>query len=292
MRTRITLCALAALSLAGCQKAADNPASAPTADTASAPAPEASTVRQGAAKAEPAPLVLSIPQLAYSYKYALAAPPKKVRGLVSKHEQACWAAGPTVCQITGSSVTEDGPDKVAATLTLRAQPAWLRTFRAGLEADTKAAGGRMITADTASDDLSRNIVDTEAGIRARTVLADRLEAALRTRSGKVSELFEMEQQLAQVRGEIDAARSELAMMRTRVATSELRIDYRSEGVLAPSGSFAPIGEAAGDVVGIFVATLAFLIRALALLAPVAGVIGAAWWLIRTLNRRKPAAPTA
>jgi len=301
MRTRITLCALAALSVAACQKAGESPqyeaASAPAADAASAPAAKSDAPDVGRAEA-PSPMAL--PQLAYVYKYALAAPPQKVRGLVSKHEQVCWAAGPTVCQVVGSNVREDGPDEISASLTLKAQPAWLRTFRAGLEDDTKAAGGRTVTADTTSDDLSRNLVDTEAALRSQVILRDRLEQTLKTRKGKVSELFEMEQQLAQVRGQIDATRSQLALMRGQVATSELRIDYRSEGVLAPKGSLAPLGQAAGDVVGIFVFTLAFLIRALAVIAPLAGLGALAWWLAKLQEQRKratakraaPQSPTA
>jgi len=299
MRTRITLCALAALSLAACQKKAETgPPAAPAAD-ATAPAaeatdsaadltaaPKASHATRTASAQTPLPN-LSIPQLAYAYKYALAAPPKDVRRLMSKHEQVCWAAGPAVCQVTGSNVSENGPDQVSATLTLRAQPAWLRTFRAGLEDDTKAVGGRMVTADTSSDDLSRSIVDGEATLRAKTALRDRLQEALRTRPGKISDVFDLEQQLSQVQGEIDAGRSELAMMKTRVATSELRIDYRSEGVLAPSGVFQPVGQAAADVVGIFVAVLAFLIRAGAVIVPLAGVGALGWWIVRVLTPKKP-----
>ncbi|WP_296599056.1 DUF4349 domain-containing protein [Phenylobacterium sp.] len=290
MRTRITLCALAALSVAACQKAEPPPAEVAAASAADAvAAPSAETARAPDVGRAQAASPLAIPQLAYVYKYALAAPPQKVRGLVSKHEQVCWAAGPTVCQVVGSNVRENGPDEISASLTLKAQPAWLRTFRAGLEDDTKAVGGRMVTADTTSDDLSRNIVDTEAALRSQVILRDRLEATLKTRKGKVSELFEMEQQLAQVRGQIDATRSEIALMRGQVATSELRIDYRSEGVLAPKGSLAPLGAAAGDVVGIFVFTLAFLIRALAVLAPVAGLGALVWWLVRLQGQKKAAA---
>jgi len=287
MRTRITLCALAALSVAACQKAAEPSPSAPAAEAATAPAADA-MAEPGGNPAAPAAGV-SIPQLAYVYKYALAAPPQKVRGLVSKHEQVCWAAGPTVCQVTGSNVSEDGPDKISATLTLKAQPAWLRTFRAGLEDDTRAAGGRMVTSDTRSDDLSRGIVDTEASLRSQVVLRDRLEDALRTRKAKVSELFEMEQELAQVRGQIDATRSELAMMKGQVATSELRIDYRSEGVLAPRGTLAPVAAAASDAAGLMVGMLALLIRAAAVLTPVAALGWAGWALVRRSHRRKPVA---
>lgn len=299
MRKTAALCALAALSLAACQKR-EVPPPAPSADAvASAPAADAAAPAEaGAPSAERAPLVpptaVALPQLAYAYKYALAAPPKAVRKLVTKHEQVCWAAGPTVCQVVGSNVSEEGKDQVSATLTLRAQPQWMRTFRAGLDDDTKAVGGRTITADTTSDDLSRNIVDTEASLRSQVILRDRLEAALKTRKAKVSELFEMEQQLAEVRGQIDAARSQVAMMKGQVAMSTLTVSYRSKGVLAPSGSFAPLGEAAGDVVGILVGVLAFLIRAAALLAPVAGLAALAWWIVRqaqpkTATRKTPGA---
>ena len=297
MRTRITLlCTLSALSLAACQKPDNGSGPGPKAERGAAPGADAATsapaAQAGQASAPIAPPALSIPQLAYVYKYALAAPPKEVRHLVSKHEAVCWAAGPTVCQVTGSNVTEDGPDKVGATLTLRAQPAWLRTFRAGLEDDTKAVGGRMVTTDTASDDLSRTIVDTEAALKAKTTLRDRLQETLRTRTGKVQDFFEMEQQLAEEQGQIDATRSELAIMKTPVATSELRIDYRSEGVFAPRGTFRPVGQAASDVAGIFIGTLAFLIRALAVIVPMAGVGGLLFWLIRLANRKPVKTPSA
>lgn len=293
MRTRTMLCALAALSLAACQKAAVDDRSAPAAEVVAAPAADAAAEAEGAPGAPP--IGMPMPQLAYVYKYALAAPPDKVRGLVSKHERVCWAAGPTVCQVVESNVSEEGADKISAALTLKAQPAWLRTFRAGLEDDTTAAGGRTVTADTTSDDLSGEMVDTEAALRSQVVLRDRLEATLRTRTAKVSELFEMEQQLAQVRGQIDATRGRLAMMKGQVATSELRIDYRSEGMGAANGSLAPLGEAAGDVVGILVFTLAFLIRALAVIAPVAGLGALVWWLTKRQEQKKQAAtkpPTA
>ena len=283
MRSRIALCALAALSLAACSKPEERPREASAADAAAAPAADA------AGRADQAPLPsLSIPQLAYVYRYALAAPPDGVRALMLRHEQACWAAGPAVCQVTGSTLKEDGPDELTGALSLRARPDWLRTFRQALEADTKAAGGRMVSSDTSSDDLSRQIVDTEAALKAKAVLRDRLRETLRTRPGKARDFFEMEQQLAGVQAEIDAGRSELAMMRTRVATSELRIDYRSEGVLAPHGSLAPLGAAADDVVGIFVGVLAVLIRALALLTPVAGLGALVWWIARGARTRGPA----
>lgn len=283
MRSHLALSALAALSLTACQKAGDGASTG----AQEALAAEAAAPKNGAADRVIAPVAVAMPQLAYAYKYAVAAPPDGIRSLMARHEAACWAAGPAMCQVTGSSLSEDGPDKLRGALTLRAQPQWLRVFRQGLEADTRAVNGRTMASDTSSDDLSRSIVDTEAAIRAKTVLRDRLEETLRTRSGKAADFFELERQLAEVQAEIDGARSSLALMRTRVVTSELRIDYRSEGVLAPSGTMAPLASAAEDVVGIFVGVLAFLVRAMAFVTPVAGLAGLVWWVGR---RRKPAGP--
>ena len=88
-----------------------------------------------------------------------------------------------------------------------------------------------------SEDLTRQIVDTEAAVRARTALRDRLQAILATRPGKLSDLLEVEKELARVQGELDATQSELAVMRTRVVTSLLTITYSSgASLMAPRGA--------------------------------------------------------
>jgi len=101
-------------------------------------------------------------------------------------------------------------------------------------------------------------------------------------------VFELEQQLAQVRGQIDATRSELALMKGKVAASTLTIDYRSTAVLAPSGALAPVSEALGDVVGILAVIAALLIRAGTVLAPIAGLGALVWWVSRRMQpKTKP-----
>jgi len=291
MRTRaLLLCAVTALSLAACQKNAGGPeAPAPAADAA-APAAEADAAASPSTQRAEAPAPLPMPQLAYAYKYALTAPPQSVRKLISKHEAVCWAAGPQVCQVVGSDISEEGKDQLHATLTLRAQPAWLRTFRNGLDDDTKAVGGRTVTANTASEDLAADIVDTEAALRSKLILRDRLEQMLRTRQGKLADLMQAEQQLAAVRAEIDATRSQAAQMKGRVAASTLTINYRSTGVLAPSGVFAPVGEATGDVAATLAVMTALVIRLGTVVLPLAGLGWLGWRIVRLARRRRsPAA---
>ncbi len=236
--------------------------------TAAAPLPAAAALPAGA------------PMMAYSYAYGVEAAPSHIRGLEAKHEQACAAAGPAVCVVVGSQITEQGRDQVEAKLTLRAVPAWLAAFKAGLAKDADDAGGRVTRAEVASEDLSRQIVDTEATLKAKTTLRDRLQDILATRPGKVSDLLEVETSLSDVQGQIDTTTSELAMMRQRVTTSELEVNYDSAGVLAPQGVFAPLGRAFSGFLGTVVQALAAMVSLVAWLGPWILVLGGLIWLFR------------
>lgn len=247
--------------------------------------------RSGAAVAS-----ASVPMLAYRYNYGIEAPAKAVRTLAARHEAACVTAGVSVCQMTSAQVEEVGDDQVRGTLSLRATPAWLRRFRDGLESEAKAQGGRVVESNVSSEDLSRQIVDTEAALRAKSTLRDRLVNLLASRPGKLSELLELERELARVQGEIDATQSALEVMRARVAMSELTITYASTGVLARPGAFSPIADALGDVGDILAGTIAFMIRVVAVLILWVLLIGGALWIFRKRlpklrRRREPPAET-
>ena len=242
------------------------------------------------ANTAPAPTV-TVPLLAYAYRYGLEAPAARIPGLVAKHEATCAAAGAAVCQMTGSNTRSAGRDKISATLTLRATPTWVAQFRANLSSQMSQAGGRVVDANVESEDLTRQIIDTEATIRAKTTLRDRLQTILATRPGKLSELLEIEQALATVQGEIDATQSELAVMRTRVQTSALTVQYDSLGALAPEGVGSPLARAVSDFLGIIVITLAAMVRIVAWVLPWALVAALVAWLFRkriaALRNRKP-----
>lgn len=233
--------------------------------------------------APPAPAVT--PLLAYAYDYGVEAPAARIRPLIAAHESACRQAGAAVCQLTGASVSEDGADRVSGRLTLRAEPAWLTRFREGLEADARRAGGRLTYANTQTDDLTRQIIDTEARLRAQTTLRDRLQAHLAGRPGDLEDLLKLEEALARVQGEIDSAQSNLAHMRQRVATSTLTIAYESAPSFASEGAWSPVRDAIGGFQGVMAGTIAALIVALAALIPLGAVAAALFFLIRLAWRR-------
>lgn len=302
MKLRPLAAGLVFLLLAGCGQAGDKvaleaadaaasaDAAGPTMDLMKPPPPGAPEASASPGVAVPA----GLPMLAYSYEYGIEAPAKRVRDLAAGHEAACAAAGPLKCQMTRSSVSQAGEDRVSAHLELRATPAWLTGFRAGLAGDAEAAGGRVTRSDVESEDLSRQIIDTDARLRAMTTLRDRLQALLASRPGKLSDLVEIERELARVQGDIDSAQSQLAEMRGRVSMSAVTINYNAFGVAAPQGVLSPLGRALTDFLGIVVFTLAAMVRLIAWLLPWALVGGLLWWLLRhrlaKIFRRRSDAP--
>lgn len=223
------------------------------------------------------PAGVAAPMLAYAYSATLQAPSGKVTGLMRGHEAACARAGPAVCQVVGASAS-GADDNVSASLSLRAEPRWLATFRSGLERDANAAEGKVIGEEVRSEDLTRSITDTSARLRALTSLRGRLEALIASRPGKLSDLLEVERELARVQGDIDSLESNLAVMRGRVAMSAMDMSYTSRVTPVQSGAFSPLGHAINGFLGTMAGSLAAIITFLALVLPFALVIGPAVWL--------------
>lgn len=311
MRRAIVLL-LASFNLVACsapQERSSSSASTPVAADAAAVAPAAQggATREAAGRASPpaqpgtppqqpgSPQTATAPLLAYTYYYELVAGTDRIRALMLRHQAACNQAGPLVCQVVSANESKSDEDNFTGALQLRAQPAWLQRFRDGLEADAQNAGGRVAGSRTESEDLTRAIVDTEATLRAKTALRDRLQTLLATRQGDLEELLAVERALAEVQGEIDAYQSNLAVMRTRVATSTLNLTYRSRGVTSDPGALEPVTDALSSFVGLMAGTLGVIIRLVAvLLIPGLIVWGILWLFRKRLPKfgRKPAATAA
>jgi hypothetical protein len=224
--------------------------------------------------------------LAYSYAMGLEIPSERLASVMDRHLQACQAAGPRVCQLIGANRTGDPESYMEGYVSLRGEPNWLNTFKSGMAQEADAAGGRIISETTNSEDLTRQIVDTEARLRAQTALRDRLQELLRSRPGRLADLLEVERELARVQAEIDAVQSALAVMRTRVAMSELNLTYRSAPRPVGSDTFEPLRQAFANFLGIIVGGFAAIITLIAVLIPFAIVlVPLAWLLLRWRKRR-------
>jgi len=226
------------------------------------------------------------PKMAYVYSYGYQLGADEIPALQRRHADYCEKQGPNVCGILSlnQSGEEDGYEQGTLELAVAAPRA--RSFGAELAKQVEAAGGKEVTSSIEGEDLSKQIVDTEARLRARTVLRDRLMEVLATRRGTVAELIEAERGVADVNQEIDEARSWLNEMSSRVEFSRITIRYGA-GASAPtsSGGFvAPIRAALGSVGEILGNTLGGLIVFFTALAPF-GLLG--WGLWRLWKRFRP-----
>nr|WP_314430091.1 DUF4349 domain-containing protein [uncultured Brevundimonas sp.] len=275
MRRELIWAAATCALLAGCQDASRQQADESVDMALMEPAPPASAAATASSSAV-APIVA--PSIAYAYRFGLELPADAVPTVMGRHEQACIAAGPSACQVIGSNSSRVGRDSVQASLEMRATSAYVARFRAALDGEARDSGGRVAQQAVESEDLTRQLVDTEARMRAMETLRDRLQQLLATRSGTLEQLLQVERELARVQGELDATRSALAVMRTRVQTSKLDVTYSAAGQLAPDSALRPVTDALGQAAYLFMSTLGALIMLLAGALPLLLVIAPLTWL--------------
>ena len=290
---------LAASALAACSSqdsapvAGDMMASAAVSAEAGAPmdmarmgAPAPVAPAQPGSPAEGAQAVPSEALIAYSYSMGLELPAERVIAVRDAHLKACVEAGPRQCQLLGASSNAAGEERISAQLQLRGAPAWLATFRAGIESDAQKFDGRLVSNSIGSEDLTRQIIDTEATLRAQVTLRNRLTELLSKHQGKLADLLEVERELARVQGEIDARTSALNVMRTRIAMSDLSVSYDSRGVLVSDRTADPTMQALYEFLDTVSYSFASVIRFIAGILPWLVLLIPVLWLLRRWWRKR------
>ena len=282
MRNALKLLApISLLALAACSAAEDQYASEEVADAAAGPAVVSSEEGTAGAEAsaidEQPQIQLSLPKMAYVFDYGFRLAADAIAPLQQKHADMCEALGPGQCQIVALTRTGEEED-VTGQLQLAVASDRARGFAELLSAAAERDGAEGFRADIQGEDMSKSLVDTEARIRSRVALRDRLMDVLETRKGKVEELVEAERSVAAVNEEIDQAQSWLRETRGRVAYSRMNLTYETAN---PGGSFLdPIEGALGSVGAIF----GVIIAALIFMAAVAGPLLLGALGIRRLGR--------
>ena len=282
-----------ALTLTGCSQSheesaaqmADAEAVAPiaieeakgAADASGKPLTQDGTSAPGQAAQAPRP-----PQIAYTYQFGFRIADEAITPLQQRHADLCESKGPQVCRIIAMEQSGSEGDYTHGKLELDVVANQARAFGKELGKIAKGEGGEEVNSAIAGEDLSKQIVDTEARLRARTLLRDRLMEILATRKGSVAELVEAERGVAQVNEEIDQAQSWLAEMKGRVAYSHMTVSYDSS---APgSGGFLhPIRNALGSLGSILGTVIAGIIVIVTALIPITFVVVFLIWGVRKLR---------
>ena len=225
--------------------------------------------------------------LAYRYNYGFQLPSKSVAATAKSHADACLKAGPSKCQVLNSSTSSHNSDHVSARLSLRAQPDWLETFKIDMQSSVESAKGKMVSTNVSAEDLTRQILDTDARLKAQTTLRDRLQSLLATRNAELKDLLALERELARVQGQIESATTTLNVLRKRVSMSVVDINYQSQSMAVSQSALAPIGRALKNFVGQFAYGLSNVIGFFAGILPwLIFVIIPGLWILRRWWRGK------
>lgn len=275
---------LVPLLLAGCSEGAtENPYG--LAEGPAVTRTEAAPAMAQKAGADDRATATAAPQIAYAYALQYRLPGDKLAAAQAAHLKMCDALGAGRCRLVAQGRSDGDGEFVSGQMAFDVDSRVARDFADRMDRAVAGTGGSATGRSVSAEDLSKQIIDVSARIRAKQALADRLLELIRNRQGKVGELVEAERAFAQAQEELDAARSGLEVMQRRVAMSRIDAAYRSIGI-AGGGALEPVGEAfgaAGQTLGRSVALLiAFAVAAL----PWALLLMLVVWLVRRVRRRR------
>lgn len=238
MTPRLLIAALLLLSACGRNEgsAPRRPQKLTTHDVAAAPKAEQATT----------------PQIAYAYTVGYALAPDRIAAAQARHVALCRGLGTARCLVLQTDLNRGTDDTgMGTTKMMVAAPLAVR-FGERLDAVVGEAGGTLENRSVAAEDVTKQLVDTGARIRAKQALADRLLSLIQSAKGNVGDLVAAEKAYADVQEELDAARGLEAALRGRVAMSEITISYTAR---AHAGAFGPVARAFSDAGRNFMSSL-------------------------------------
>ncbi|MDX1389154.1 MAG: DUF4349 domain-containing protein [Acidobacteriota bacterium] len=144
--------------------------------------------------------------------------------------------------------------------------------------------GTVRSASTDTQDVTKAYADLEIRLAVKRDTAERLRDILDHRTGKLSEVLEVERELARVIGEIESMEGEKRYYDQQVAVSTIAVELTEPGAGEP-GPFAAIGDAFASALGVLADSVAILVFAVTFLAPWLLVASIAFWVFVTVRRR-------
>lgn len=243
-----------------------------------------------------APAPRSGPQVAYTYRLGYTLDGAAIATAQAKAAALCGRLGPRRCLIAKSDLARDPDTGDSGSLSLLIDARLASRFGEQLDGIATAAGGGAAERHVEAEDVTKQIVDTGARIRAKQALADRLLTIIRTANGKVGDLVAAEKSYAEVQEELDAARSLDAELRQRVAMSKVDIAYSSARA---DGAWAPVSRAKDGLAGSLASSIAALLTFVVVAFPWVLLLTLVIWGLRRTGlrprwpfRRRVAGPPA
>ena len=142
--------------------------------------------------------------------------------------------------------------------------------------------GKLESVNVNAEDVGEEFTDVTARMGNARRLESRLIDLLATRTGKLKDVLDVEQQLARVREEIERYEGRLRYLRAHVVLSTLTIYVHEPLPVVGRAGSSVIGEAFKQAWRNFVALVAACIRALGIVIPFGVLATAAWLSVKRL----------
>ena len=134
--------------------------------------------------------------------------------------------------------------------------------------------GKVETVNVTAEDVSEEYVDLGARLANARRVEARLVEMLATRTGKLSDVLTVEQELARVRQEAERYEARIRWLERRATLSSLQVSLHEKiPLIEPPRGHGPIAEAFAEAWTRFVAFVAWFIASLGILIPAGAVCG-------------------
>lgn len=225
------------------------------------------------------------PQIAYTHSVTYDFDRPGVAGVQGQQLALCRTMGPAHCVVVKSTLNTPGRDDHVVTdeAVLLVDARQVAAVNARLDALATGGGGRVASRQVEAEDVTRQVIDTDARVRAKQALADRLMTIIRSGNGNVGELVQAERAYATTQEELDAARGERAALAQRVAMSRITITYAFNDT---PGRDSPVGASIANAGTTLMGSIATLITFLIVALPWLIVGGVAIAVVRRVRRKR------
>lgn len=212
------------------------------------------------------------PGVAFTYGYNFQLPDKRISEVQEAHARACEQLGLTKCRITGMTYGIDDNEQVSGSLKVKLEPAIARSFGKQAWGLVEKSDGRLVNLAISGDDVGSGI---DAAQRRRSELSQRIAdleqklAALppadRGRGALISQIEGLKEEIGGQQRAIESGQEQLA-------NTPMTFEYYGSGGV-PGFRGNPVREAWHTLVGTVVVMIRFLLQALAVVLPLALLVG-------------------
>jgi len=149
--------------------------------------------------------------------------------------------------------------------------------------------GEVKTEAVTTEDVTKAYADLETRLSVKEETASRLRALLVNRTGKLSDILDVERELSRVITEIEQMKGERRYYDQRIAISSISVTLFEAGALFQPVVGTPIRSAFRSSLEVLATSVSWLIYLVTFLIPWMLLATAVWWVTKRIKSRRRAA---